>query len=108
MFKDHFMSILCTTDPIYLWDELLPQAQIMLNLMRRSNLHPQLSAYAHMYGNFNYDATPMAPAGTKAVIYNSADTRGSWDQRGEDGWYVGPTRNTTDVTEQSIRKQEVQ
>ena len=60
--------------------------------MRRSNLHPQLSAYAHMYGNFNYDATPMAPAGTKAIIYNSADTRGSWDQRGEDGWYVGPAQ----------------
>ena len=94
-FKDHFISILCTTDPdypLYLWDKLLPQAQVTLNLMRRSNIHPQLSAYAHMYGNFNYDATPMAPVGTKAVIYNSESKRGSWDQRGEDGWYVGPTQ----------------
>ena len=46
-FKDHFISILCGTDPdfpIYLWDRLLPQTLLTLNLMRASRINPSISA----------------------------------------------------------------
>jgi hypothetical protein len=36
-FKDHFISILAGVDPLfppYLWDLLLPQAELTLNLLR--------------------------------------------------------------------------
>jgi hypothetical protein len=52
-FKEHFMARLSSVDPtfpLYLWDRLLPQAEITLNLLRTSRLHPQLSAAAHFHG----------------------------------------------------------
>jgi hypothetical protein len=35
---------------LHLWYRLLPQAEITLNLLRASRLHPQLSATAHYHG----------------------------------------------------------
>ena len=37
-FKNHFITALCTVDPIfpfYLWDRLLPQVTMTLNMLRR-------------------------------------------------------------------------
>ena len=42
-FKSHFISGLCTVDPKFplnLWDKLLPQAILTLNLLRPSNINP--------------------------------------------------------------------
>jgi hypothetical protein len=50
-FKEHFVTGLSSIDPTFplrLWDRLLPQAEITLNLLRTSRLHPQLSAAAHL------------------------------------------------------------
>jgi hypothetical protein len=49
-FKEHFLAGLSSAEPyfpMHLWDRLLPQAEITLNLLRTSRLHPQLSAVAH-------------------------------------------------------------
>jgi hypothetical protein len=49
-FKEHFVAGLSSVDPsfpMHLWDRLLPQAEITLNLLWTSRLHPQLSAAAH-------------------------------------------------------------
>jgi hypothetical protein len=49
-FKEHFVTGLSSVDPtfpLHLWDRLLPQEEITLNLLRTSRLHPQLSAAAH-------------------------------------------------------------
>jgi hypothetical protein len=49
-FKEHFVAGLSSVDPsfpMHLWDRLLPQAEITLNLLRTSRLHPHLSAAAH-------------------------------------------------------------
>ena len=46
-FKNHFLAILCGTDPdvpLHLWCRLIPQAQITLNLLRKSQINPRLSA----------------------------------------------------------------
>jgi hypothetical protein len=90
-FKNHFIAGLATVDknfPIQLWDELIPQAQDTLNLLRTSRVNKHLSAYAVLEGPFNFDKTPLAPPGTKAVIYNDPSSRTSWGPHGEDAWYV--------------------
>jgi hypothetical protein len=49
-FKEHLFAVLATVDPdfpLHLWDCLLPQAELTLNLSRSSRQHPQLSATAH-------------------------------------------------------------
>jgi len=48
-YKNHFIAGLSSTDPSFpliLWDTLIPQANITLNLLRSSRINPKLSAYA--------------------------------------------------------------
>ena len=71
-FKNHFISILARTDPyfsLHLWDKLIPHACITINLLRNSHRNPQLSAEAHLNGNFDYNTAPLAPPGTKIVAF---------------------------------------
>jgi hypothetical protein len=59
-FKEHFVAGLSSVDPtfpLHLWDILLLQAEITLNLLRNSRLHPQLSAAAHFHGLVDYNKT---------------------------------------------------
>jgi hypothetical protein len=63
-FKEHFVAGLSSVDPnlpLNLWDRLLPQAEITLNLLRTSRQHPQLSAAAHFHGLIDYNNTYFAP-----------------------------------------------
>jgi hypothetical protein len=46
-FKNHFVATLCSVDsrfPLNLWDRLLPQTTLTLNLLRSSRIHPSMSA----------------------------------------------------------------
>jgi hypothetical protein len=92
-FKNHFVAILCATNkqfPLHLWDRLIPQAVLTLNLLRQSRINPKLSAHAQLQGPFDYNATPLAPPGTKLIIHEKPDQRGSWSPHGLNGWYIGP------------------
>ncbi|KAL7474455.1 hypothetical protein ACHAW6_000429 [Cyclotella cf. meneghiniana] len=40
--------------PMTLWDRLVPQAEMMVNLLRQANVVPKLSAYAYMNGPHDY------------------------------------------------------
>ena len=56
-FKKHFISALCIVDPLfpfYLWDHLLPQVTMTLNMLRQSWLNAGLSAYEQVYGIHNF------------------------------------------------------
>jgi hypothetical protein len=47
-FKDHLLAILAGVNaafPPYLWDLLLPQAELTLNLLRQATLNPRISAW---------------------------------------------------------------
>jgi hypothetical protein len=91
-FKNHFIAGLCSTNRDFLlnlWDKLLPQCLITLNLLRRSRINPQLSAQAHMHGAFDFNRTPLAPPGTKVLINEKADIRQTWAPHAVEGWYLG-------------------
>jgi hypothetical protein len=71
-FKEHFVAGLSSVDqtfPLHLWDRLLPQAEITLNLLRTSRLHPQFSAAAHFHGLVDYNKTYFAPPGCKIIAH---------------------------------------
>ena len=77
-FKNHFIAILCGTDPAFpmtLWDNLIPQTLITLNLLRRSNLNPALSEYDQVYGAFDFKRTPLSPPGTKVMAQEKPSNR---------------------------------
>ena len=80
-FKNHFIAGLSTVDPTFplqLWDELLTQAQDSLNLLRASRQNNKLSAYAVLEGEFNFNRTPLAPPGTRALVYVDPTQRTTW------------------------------
>ena len=92
-FKHHFVAGLATVDidfPIQLWDEFLLQAQMTLNFMRTSRLDPNKTSYEELEGAFDFNKTPLAPLGTKALLLEDPDARASWAPHGTDAFYVGP------------------
>jgi hypothetical protein len=95
-FKNHFIAGLCSTDkdfPLHLWDGLLPQALISLNLLRGSRINPRLSAYAQLHDAFDYTRTPLASPGTRLLVHKKPAVRGTWAAHAVDGWHLGPALN---------------
>ncbi len=89
----HFLSILAGVDaafPPYLWDLLLPQAELTINLLRQATANPKISAWEYFNGPFDFNKTPLAPMGCRVLIHAKPSTRRSWDYRAKHGFYVGP------------------
>jgi hypothetical protein len=92
-FKEHFVADISSVDPtfpLHLWDRLLPQAEITLNLLRTSRLHPQLSAAAHFHGLVDYNKTSFATPGCKIIAHEIPGKRRTWAARGKHGYSLGP------------------
>ena len=90
-FKAHFLSVLAGVAedfPLQLWDRLLPQTEITINLLRQSNATPSVSAYAHLCGPFDYNKMPLAPMGCQVQVHEKSDKRGTWAFHSVDGWYL--------------------
>ena len=91
-YKNHLIAGLASLDPNYpmhLWCRLIPHSLVTLNLLRPSRINPMLSAEASLNGAFDYNSTPLAPPGTKVIVYETPDVRKTWDPHGVDGWYIG-------------------
>ena len=87
-FKNHFIDGILSTHkdlPLQLWCHILPQAIVTLNLVRPSRLNPTLSAHAQLHGQFDFNATPFAPPGTKVIVHQKPTIRQNWSSRGKDG-----------------------
>ncbi len=97
-FKDAFITItaFATTNsdfPLQFWDNLMPQVQDTLNIMRLSHVNPEISVYEAINSPYNWNRHPLAPLKCKAVIYKDEDTQRSWSSHGFDGWYLGPSQD---------------
>jgi hypothetical protein len=80
-FKAHFLSVLAGVAddfPLTLWNRLLPQTEITLNLLRQSNATTTVSVYAHLSWPFNYKEMPLALMGCAAQIHEKTRSRGTW------------------------------
>jgi hypothetical protein len=92
-FKEHFVTGLSSFDPsfpMHLWDRILPQAEITLNLLLTSRLHPQLSAAAHYHGLVDYNKTAFAPPGCKIIAHEKPGKRRTRAPHGQHGYSLGP------------------
>ena len=95
-FKNHFLSGLALCDPkfpVAEWDRLLDQAVLTLNLLQTSRVNPKLSSHAYLFGNFDFNKTPLAPPGTRVVVHEKPQQRASWDFHSVNGWYIGPSKD---------------
>jgi len=93
MTSNHFLSILAGVDaafPLYLWDLLLPQAELNINFLRQATANPKISAWEYFNGPFDFNKTPLAPMGCRVLILAKSRTCRSWDYRAKQGFYLGP------------------
>ena len=70
--KNHFIAGLCSTDPnlpLNLWYNSVAQSVITLKLLWTYRINTKLSAHAQVFGNFNYDHTPMDPPAIKDLLH---------------------------------------
>ena len=89
--KSHFKAVLAGIDDSFLmrlWDKLLPQTVLTLNLLHQSNVAPTVSAYQYLGGSLDYSKMPLAPMGCAVQIYKSSERRGTWAEHTTDGWYL--------------------
>ena len=93
--KNHWIAGMGTLDPncpLQLWCQFIDQGQDTLNMLRTSRVNKKLSAYAILDGQFEFDKTPLAPVGTKALVFLDPKKRTSWQSHAVDAWYVGPAK----------------
>jgi hypothetical protein len=48
------------------------------------------STNQEVYSSFDFNKTPLAPLGTKALVYNNPGSQTSWAPHATNGFYVGP------------------
>jgi hypothetical protein len=92
-FKEHFVAGLASVDPdfpLHLWDRLLPQAEMTLNLLRTSRKHPHLSTAAHYHGLIDYNKTAFAPPGCKIIAHEKLTMQRTCAPHGQHGYSLVP------------------
>ncbi|OEU17012.1 hypothetical protein FRACYDRAFT_239613 [Fragilariopsis cylindrus CCMP1102] len=94
--KNHFVSTLYGCDPSFpksQWDRLLQVAVLTLNMLRPSRINPAKSAYNELWGNFDFNKTPLAPPGCLIVAHERPQDRKTWANHGVKGYFIGPAKH---------------
>ena len=71
-FKGHFKYILCGVAedfPMNLWDRLIPQAELICNILHQSNVAPKVSAQVYAFGPQDFNRMPLARMGCAVQIH---------------------------------------
>ena len=90
--KSHAIGVFSGMDakcPLYLWDLMLPQIDMQINMLRQSNVTPKVSAHAHLHGQHDFNRQPLAPLGIEVHTYVPPDKRKTWSVKSKKGYYIG-------------------
>ena len=93
--KAHAISVFSGMDskcPLFLWDLMLDQINMQVNMLRQSNVIPKVSAFAHLHGQHDFNCHPLAPLGIEVHSYVPPDKRKTWGVKCRKGYYIGTSR----------------
>ena len=79
--KNNFLAILCGAHddfPMHLWCQIPPQSEWQMNMLRKSNVAPNVSVYAHSHGQHDYMRHPWPPVGFPFQVNEPAEFWKSW------------------------------
>ena len=62
-----------------------------MNLLQTSITKPRLSAYAQIFGTFDFNAMPIAPPKKKIIAHKKQNQHYTWKKHGLLLWYIIPT-----------------
>lgn len=94
--KNHFIATRAGADksfPPNMWDSLLDQVDLTLNILRPCGLVPNTSAWDYVCGPYDYKRNPIGPAGAKVLVYENPNERETFADHGVEGFYIGPAWN---------------
>ena len=83
------LSGLPATFPLFMWDKLLEQLDMQVNLLRFSNVAPNVCAWTVLRGTHDFNRHPLAPLGIEMHMLEPADKRKSWGVKSKKGHYLG-------------------
>ena len=90
--KCHVISSIATVDencPLQLWSRFLPQMQRTLNMLGTSQQNNMLTADKELNGSFDWNTTPMALLGNRAVAFIAPDNRNTYTSHAEEACVTG-------------------
>ncbi|KAL7551824.1 hypothetical protein ACHAWF_015016 [Thalassiosira exigua] len=90
--KAHAIGVLSgvpSTFPLAIWDDLLPQIDMQVNLLRFSNVAPNVCSWTVLHGPHDFNRHPLAPLGSELHMHVPPDKRKSWGVKSRRGHYVG-------------------
>ena len=93
--KSHAIGVFSGMDskcPLFLWDLMLGQIDMQVNMLRQSNSTPNISAEAHLHGQHDFNRHPLAPLGIEVHSYIPPDKRKTWGIKSKKGYYIGTSR----------------
>jgi hypothetical protein len=67
-----------------LWDRILPQAVMTLNMLRTSRTNPKLSAATHIFGQQYFNRAPLVPPETRIIAHETPGKRKTWAPHGNE------------------------
>ena len=62
-----------------------------MNILRNYRVNPDFSAYAYLYGPYDFNKYTMAPPETCVMVHDKPGNFSSWVYHGTPGWYIGPS-----------------
>ena len=57
-------------------------------MLQPSPINPAKSVYNELWGNFDFNKTPLAPPGCLIVAHKRAQERGTWADHGVRGYFI--------------------
>ena len=91
-FKAHFLAILSGVAPYFprhLWDLILLQTKMKLNLLRQATANLAIYVWEYFISKFNYNATPLGPLGISIIVHTKTGRQQSWNFQGKYVWIIG-------------------
>ena len=76
-FNNHLIAGLASVDlnfPLGEWDRLIPQTEITINILRSTRSNPRVSAYTYLFGQLEWNVTPLVPPVTKVLAHDKPNT----------------------------------
>ena len=75
--------------PLGLWDELLPQLDMQVNILLFSNVNPNVYPWTVLNGSNDFNRHSLAPLDTEIQMLEHPDKVKTWGMKSKPGYYVG-------------------
>ena len=77
------------TFPLHLWCQIIPQAETQLLLLIQTNLNPNISAYAYVYVQHDYNSAPFVHTGMESLVHDKPNVRKTFAEHCRKGYVLG-------------------